>query len=101
MAGQRPLSEAIAKRLMIFLGRSAHRPNHDPVRCCVFQQGSLELRRPSGPRKRGRPRQIWGNMVMANCVKVFGSRANIAEYFRPKGGAAQAWKLAVSKWSMT
>eukprot|EP00959_Pyramimonas_sp_CCMP1952_P178258 3726358-Pyramimonas_sp.AAC.1 len=33
------------------------------------------MRAPSGPRKRGWPRQSWGNTVMNNCLRVAGPLA--------------------------
>ena len=95
MAGQPPLSEQICKQQMIFMGKLARRPGTDPVRLSVFEPDSFDLRAPSGPRKRGRPRQSWGNMVMNNCLRVAGTPARLAAYFRPEGGAARAWASAV------
>eukprot|EP00959_Pyramimonas_sp_CCMP1952_P047317 987595-Pyramimonas_sp.AAC.1 len=60
----------------------------------VFEPDSIDIRSPSGPRKRGRPRQNWGNMVMNNCLRVAGSAARLADDFRPEGGAARAWASA-------
>ena len=98
ITGERPLSEAIAKDQMVFLGKLARRPGNDPVRSSVFQPGGIELRMPTGTRKRGRPRQMWGNMVLNNCMKVAGSRARLADFFRPEAGAAAAWEAAVRSW---
>ena len=55
IAGERPLSEAIAKQQMVFLGKLARRPGNDPVRSSVLQPGGIELQTPTGTRKRGRP----------------------------------------------
>ena len=98
IAGERPLSEAIAKRLMIFLGQLARRPGNDPVRSSVLQPGGIELRMPTGPRKRRHPRQMRGSMVMNRCMKVAGSRGGLADFFRPEAGAAAAWEAAVRSW---
>ena len=97
-AGQLPLSEQICKQQMLFMGKLARRPGTDPVRLSVFEPDSFDLRAPSGPRKRGRPRQSWGNMVMNNCLRVAGTPARLAAYFRPEGGAARAWASAVQSW---
>ena len=98
MSGERPLSEAIAKRQMVFLGQLARRPCNDPVRCSVLQPGGIEPRLPTGPRKRGRPRQMWGNMVLNNCLRIAGTRGRLADFFRPEAGAAAAWESAVKAW---
>eukprot|EP00959_Pyramimonas_sp_CCMP1952_P012394 261828-Pyramimonas_sp.AAC.1 len=62
MAGQGPLSEDICRRQMEFMGHLARRADSDPLRCSIFCPGGIELKRPDGPRQRGRPRQTWSHM---------------------------------------
>ena len=99
MAGEEKLSVRLARRQMLFMAQLARRPGSDPVRCRVFEPGTLELRKPAGRRQRGRPRETWGHLVLRNCLEVAGSRGRLADYFRPAGGAVRDWELAVTAWS--
>ena len=83
---------------MIYAGRVARRTPNDLVRGAVFKENSVEPLKPSGKLRRGRPRQQWGPMVMANCLKLAGSQAVLADYFRPERGAAKAWERVVRAW---
>ena len=95
VAAQEKLSEGLARRQMLYMAQLARRPADDPVRCSVFEPGTVQLRQPTGPRRRGRPRQTWGHLVMRNCMEVAGSHARLADHFRPEGGAAREWELLV------
>ena len=98
MAGQRPLSDNLMKRQMLFMGQLARRPDEDPVRRSVFEPAGFDLRPPSGPRRRGRPRQSWGSMVMRNCLSVAGSREALSAFFCRDDRAAASWESAVKTW---
>ena len=96
---QTPLSHSLARRQMLYMGHLARRPDEDPVRSSVFEPGGLVLKSLLGKRRRGRPRQSWGPMVLKNCLNVAGSHERLADYFRREGGAARRWEQAVKAWA--
>ena len=97
MCEQTPLSQQVVQQQMIYMGKLARRSGTDLVRSLIFEPNNLTLRQPTGKRRRGRPRQRWGATVIANCLKVAGSQAKLAEYFCPQDGAEAAWKAVVNE----
>ena len=100
ICGQRMLSEQVVQQQVIYMGRLARRDSTDPGRAMIFQGDSLNLRRPEGKLRRGRPRNRWRPIVLQNRLKVAGSPSQLAMHFRPEGGAAAGWKSAVRSWHL-
>ena len=45
----------------------------------MFKDGSLELNSPVGPKKRGRPKRLWAQVMMQHAIKAAGFRDRVAE----------------------
>ena len=94
MANARPLSEKVRAQQLLYMGKVAQRPENDPVRQCMFQNGSFHLMMPSGKRGRGRPSHQWAQVVHGKCVQVAGSQSMLDEYFN---GTPSKWRQAVDQ----
>ena len=79
----------------IYMGKIARQAASNPLRQSIFLNEGLDIRKPIGKLRRGRPRQRWGPSVMNNCLEVAGSTVRLAELFRPERGADVAWQSAV------
>ena len=95
ICGHSPLSMQVKQQQMIYMGKIARQAASNPLRQSIFLNEGLDIRKPIGKLRRGRPRQRWGPSVMNNCLEVAGSTVRLAELFRPKRGADVAWQSAV------
>ena len=63
VAGVAKLSATLHERQLLLFGEIARKTAGDPIRAAVFEDGSTALRKLSGVRRRGRPRQKWAEVV--------------------------------------
>ena len=98
-AGQLPLSQQLLRHQMIYMGNVARRPDHDPVRSSIFQEGTIHLRPLSGMRRVGRPRLKWASTVFDACVKTAGSHEQLKKYFEPGIGAGCSWRALICRYT--
>ena len=96
-AGTRALSIQILQRQLLYLGELARRGPEDPVRCCVFSPGSLDVI-PVGPRKQGRPRHTWVENICRIARDIAITPENFSALMAPSAQAIQAWRAAVLKY---
>ena len=55
---------------------------YDPVRACIFETGSLELKSFPCARRVGRPRLAWSTHVHQHCLMAAGSLAHLESFLR-------------------
>ena len=65
------LSRQLLQDQLALFGKIAA-SEHDALRAALFQEGSLELVRPDGPRPRGRPTHTWSGQTMKHSVEAAG-----------------------------
>ena len=77
-----------------FMGELARRADTDVVKNCVFQPGYLRPRVFQGPRKVGRPKDIWTTKVFREATIAAGSTERLTELWQDTPAAKSAWRVA-------
>ena len=90
-SSSRLLSKIVLERQLLFMGALAVRSDSDVLRSSVFEVGTLEPRRPQGPKKRGRPRMLWSCATHKHAVEAAGSLAQLANLWQDNPAARTAW----------
>ena len=71
-AGSAKLTTTLIQRQLQFFGKAALSDATSPLRTCMFQNDSLDIVTPEGPRPRGRPRCHWPHMVRQHAGSAAG-----------------------------
>ena len=95
--GRKKLSTTMLQRQLMFMARIAQLPDDDVVRESVFLPSSFELKRPGGPRKRGRPRMCWANEVHKQAVLAAGGADRLQQLWQTSPQARTAWQESVMR----
>ena len=91
LARAKKLSTTLLEKQLLYLGQTARLPAHSPMRKAIFDGATLELRRPSGTRRRGRPRQTWTAEVFKRALEFTGDRSALETLLLDES----AWKEKV------
>ena len=82
------LSHILLYRQLMLIRMVAEKSSGHFIRTCVFQNGLNNLKEPSRPRKRGRPKKNWNSEVSKFAVKIAASQTTLD----------QLWLLPMSDW---
>ncbi|CAE8581222.1 unnamed protein product [Polarella glacialis] len=90
------LSSVLLERQILLIGDLASRPDSDILRHSVFfSEGSLQLRGPSGPGGRGRPRSTWAGEVFKHAITAAGNFDSLSRLWLGTPAAKSAWQALV------
>ena len=95
--GCKKLSATMLQRQLMFMARLAQLPDDDVVRESLLLPSSFEIKRPSGPRKRGRPRVCWANEVHKQAVLAAGGADRLQQLWQTSPQARAAWHESVMR----
>jgi len=97
-ASSKNLSNTLLQRQLALMHRLALRSDSDILRTSVFKPGSFELSLPVGPKKRGRPRKLWGPVIYNHAVQAAGSVEGLANMWKDNKAAHKKWADCLNKY---
>ena len=97
-AGSKPLSNALLRRQLLFLGHVARKPGDDPVRLTVFRPFSHDLALSTFRRRRGRPRKTWCSEIHAHAVRAARGEEALAYLWQDSVQSIAAWHATVTRY---
>ncbi len=96
-ARRQKLSVQLLERQLHLFAELAQRFDDDPVRCCIFEPGSVS-QRARGRMGRGRPRTTWADHIFKIAVQVAGSSEVLTSMLAPRRSGERAWRAAVKRY---
>ena len=96
-AGATRLSHALHKQQLIYLGDIARKPSGNVLRDTIFQPLSFDLVQPSGPRRRGRPRNTWAGKLYSEAITAAGGKQCLINVWSQTPNAKSAWHKVVTE----
>ena len=97
-AGMENLSKVLLNRQLNLMRNLALRNDSDILRQSVFKQGSLELKLPHGPKKRGRPKRLWAQVTFQHAVRASGSMDELVRMWQHGQAEKAAWDACPRKY---
>ena len=89
------LSTDLCRRQLLYIAKLARRPAGYFLRDTIFEPNSIDLKRISGPRRRGRPRIIWAEAVFNLALSIAGNHHSLVSLWANTPVARCAWQAAV------
>ena len=96
--GCKPLSVSLKRYQLLYIANLARRPDGNVLRDIIFKPSSIELSRFQGPRKRGRPRVVWGEAVFGMALSIAGSHNCLKQHWANTPDAKRSWQAVVDNY---
>ena len=97
-AGMKNLSKVLLSRQLDLMRNLALRNDSDILRQSVFKQGGFELKLPNGPKKRGRPKRLWAQVMLQHAVQASGSINELTRMWQQTPAAKAAWNACLREY---
>ena len=94
-ASTKNLSKLLLHRQLDLMCNLALRSDSDILRQSIFKPGGFELNLPVGPKKRGRPRKLWAQVMFEHAVRATGSQERLAQLWQQAPAAKAAWSACL------